>query len=312
MKLDRCRIDTLTPRDWDRIWAFASRYTETPRAALEAALRKRQHLQVAFDRGELVGMAAVDVAALEFEGETIVRIFTANTLIAESHRGHNLIQRWAIGALARVRARYPLAPIYWFFDTFSYRSYLLLPRNFQEYWPRRDVATPPRIRRLMDAIARPLYGEAWDPARGIVRNTTGKKLKAFVAPIDERARATAEVRFFEAQNPRHAEGEMLACLAPLGLRNCATIAARGVARALRARRASGEHPPLRPQRGVDEPEHHGDLDQRPDHRRERDAAVDAEGGDRDSDRELEVVRGGGEAQRGAPLVVRAHALAEQE
>src|SRR5450756_1150976 len=58
-----------------------------------------------------------------------------------------------------------------------------------------------------------------------------------------------------------------------------------------------------PQGHVDEPDHHRDLDQRPDHGRERDARADAEHSHAHGDGELEVVAGGGERQgRGLGVV----------
>jgi hypothetical protein len=236
MRSHRQRTASLGPQDWERIWAFACRYTEASRELFEQSLRRREHLCSAVDGAELVGIAAVDTAAVRFEDRTVVRIFTSNTLIAESHRGRNLIQRWALGELVRARLRHPLSAIYWFFDTFSYRSYLLLCRNFHDYWPRRDTPTPPALLRLMDAFATPLYGDAWDVARGLVR-ANGKRLKEFVSPIDDRARANPDVQFFEARNPGHADGEMLVCLAPLHARNCALIAGRALARAARRSKA---------------------------------------------------------------------------
>ncbi|HEX5126843.1 MAG TPA: hypothetical protein VFW00_08885, partial [Rhodocyclaceae bacterium] len=90
----------------------------------------------------LVGMASVDVFPMEFEGRKLAVIYTSHVLLHEAYRGHNLIQRVGFRSFLETRLRYPLRPIYWFFDTFSYKSYLLLPRNFRDYWPRFDRPTP--------------------------------------------------------------------------------------------------------------------------------------------------------------------------
>ena len=234
MENRRVRTADLDDREWERVWAFASRYLDSDRSAFEKSVRSKRHLCQALEGGQVVGIAAIDAAPVAHRGRTLVRIFTANTLIAESHRGRNLIQRWALGEWIRVRLRHPRAPIYWMFDTFSYRSYLLLCRNFATYWPRRDEPTPPAVLEVMDQLARPLYGPDWDAASGVVR-ARGKRLKAFVSPIDDRARGNPDVRYFEERNPRHAEGEMLLCLAPLDARNCARIAVRTLRRLLTPR-----------------------------------------------------------------------------
>ena len=90
--------------------------------------------------GALLGMAAIDIYPAEFRGRKIVVISTAHVLIRENWRGRNLVQKLGLRTFLAARLRYPLRPIYWFFDTFSYKSYLLLPRNFRTFWPRRDAA----------------------------------------------------------------------------------------------------------------------------------------------------------------------------
>ena len=90
-------------------------------------------------------------------------IYTAHVIIREAWRGLNLLQKLGARTFLATRLRHPLQPIYWFFDTFSYKSYLLLPRNFREYWPRREERTPERYAALIDQLAAQMYGGAWRP-----------------------------------------------------------------------------------------------------------------------------------------------------
>lgn len=239
MKIVFRPVASLSDTDRDAIWAFASRYVDTTRELFERSIRQKQQIGLAYaDRrgAELVAVVTIDVAAVEVDGRKVVRIFTANTLVREDHRGRNIIQRMAVATYLRARLRHPLVRMYWFFDTYSYRSYLLLPRNFSAYWPRLGAPTPPEVLCVMDAIARPLYGDAWDAGRGVVRADSGKRLKPFVAPIDEAVSQNPHVRFFLEQNPRHADGEMLVCMAPLTLANWSSVIRHFVVRALSLRR----------------------------------------------------------------------------
>ena len=232
------RSDSLTPRELDEIWAVTNRYVETERDVYEAKLRTLPEVSLWRTRsGTLVGLVSLDVYRVAWAGRTCVVFFTSSVVIDERYRGRNLVLRTGLTALFREKRRHPLQPAFWFFDSFSYKSYVILPRNLIEFWPRRDRATPPRVVGLMDYLATRRYGEAWSAQTGIVRRSGHKRLRESTAPIDDRQRADPDVRFFEEANPGHADGDMLVCLVPLSLRNLTGAVLRALVRPLARRRA---------------------------------------------------------------------------
>jgi hypothetical protein len=178
----------------------------------------------------LLGMAAIDVHPTEFRGRKLVVISTAHVLIREVWRGRNLLQKLGARTFLATRLRYPLQPIYWFFDTFSYKSYLLLPRNFREFWPRHEQPTPEPHAALMDQLATQTYGPAWQPARGIVVRSGQKRMRSTVAPLVLGAGADPALEFFARANPGHPDGDMLICLCPLTLSNWVSLARKALQR----------------------------------------------------------------------------------
>ena len=160
----------IPPASWDEIWALTQEFYDVERDYAEAELRRRQSIAMFRMNGALLGMAAIDVHATKFRGRRLTVISTAHVLIRENWRGRNLIQKLGFRTFLATRARYPFRPIYWFFDTFSYKSYLLLPRNFRRFWPRYDEPTPEPRAALIDQLATHLYGPAWRPARGSSRH----------------------------------------------------------------------------------------------------------------------------------------------
>ncbi|MEO8154944.1 MAG: hypothetical protein ABI605_17910 [Rhizobacter sp.] len=235
----------ITPSTWDEIWQLTQRFYDTERDHAQAQLKEHART-ILFrssegntqDGGELVGMASVDVYAATVEGRRVAVIYTSHVLLHEQYRGHNLIQKVGFHTFVETRLRHPLRPIYWFFDTFSYKSYLLLPRNFKHYWPRFDQATPQRERALMAHLATQTYGPAWSSEQGIVLRSNRKRLRPDTAPIDDRLAGNEALAFFARMNPGHAAGDMLVCLCPLTISNWLHAAVLAVRRLYKKRMGS--------------------------------------------------------------------------
>jgi hypothetical protein len=225
--------DTSIP--WDEIWSFMQRFYVTERSYVEALIRHHGSIALyrAPDDGRLVGLTALDVYPTVFEGRRIAVIFTSHVMLDQAFRGHNLLQRLGWRTFLATRRRFPLLPIYWFFDSFSYLSYLLLPRNFREFWPRHDRPVPAWEHGLMNHLALEMYGDAWQAPLGVVRRSGHKRLRPEVIPPAEHFGNDPNIEFYLLANPGHAEGDMLVCLVPLTLANLATLGARAWKRSRR-------------------------------------------------------------------------------
>lgn len=211
---------SLSPGEMDEVWALTDRYVESEREFFERKLREVPEVLLFRNaRGELVGVSSVDVYPVRHGGRTEWIIFNANAVVDEAYRRRGILERAGAWTFLRLKRRRPLARAWWMFDTFSYKSYLLLPRSFRDFWPRRERGTPGEVRALLDRLARERYGDAWDPARGVVRRSGKKRLRPHTAPVDAALLADPDVRFYEEVNPGHREGDMLVCLCPLTLRN---------------------------------------------------------------------------------------------
>lgn len=223
------RIDDGT---WDEIWNLSSAFHECERDYSEGMLRKRQRIALVRDRTHraLVGMATIDTITTTFDGRALTALFTSHVLLLEAYRGLNLFQRIGFKAFLAARLRHPLRPIYWFFDTFSYKSYLLLPKNFREFWPRRDCPTPEPVAALIDHLATHIYGADWQPYVGMVVASGRMRLRESIAPVTPAVAQMPDVEFFARLNPGHAIGDMLVCICPLSAQNWWCAGTRVVAR----------------------------------------------------------------------------------
>ncbi len=213
----------LEEADWQELWDLNRRFFDVERWYAENELFRRELIARFRVDGELVGMACIDILPVQFRGRSIAVILTTHVLLREEWRGRNLIQRLGWRTWLRTKLRYPFRPIYWFFDTYSYKSYLLLPRNFVTYWPRRDAPTPETERALIDQLAVENYGSGWRPKLGLVLRSGRERLLETTAPLTDAELADPDIRFFAEANPGHAEGDMLLCLCPLDLKNWISV-----------------------------------------------------------------------------------------
>ncbi len=239
--MDSVRTIVLPPAElsasqWNDIWGLTQEFYDVERGYAEAELRRRQRIALFIMNGALLGMASIDVYPARFRGRGLMVINTSHVLLRETWRGRNLLQKLGFRIFVRTRLRHPLRPIYWFFDTFSYKSYLLLPRNFRRFWPRHDVPIPEERAALIDQLASEMYGPAWRPARGVAVRSGQKRMKPSTAPLVLTADADPNLQFFARANPGHAEGDMLICLCPLTFENWRALSQKAMRR--RARRAA--------------------------------------------------------------------------
>lgn len=220
IEIDLRRSQSLTPFELAEIWAVTARYVDTDRPLFEEKLRALPEIGLWRVRGGgLIGLVSFEVFPVEWEGRTNTIIFTSSVVIEERYRKRGLVIKTGLRILLREKLRRPWRRAFWFFDTFSYKSYLLLPRNLREFWPRRERSTPPAVARFIHHLAQRRYGTDWNQVTGVV-NTCGKKrLLPTTAPLDAATLSDPDVRFFDAANPGHRDGDMLVCIAPLTAAN---------------------------------------------------------------------------------------------
>ena len=222
----------LTPALWNEIWNLTSDFFDTERGYSESELKGYPLIALFRSRGDgkVIGTSSIDVYPISFQGRRLVVIYTTHVLLRQEYRGHNLLQRLGMRVFLKTWLRFPFRSVYWFFDTFSYKSYLLLPRNFSEFWPRSERNPPEGERALLDHLATETYGDAWRPQFGIAARSGKKRLRPDAAPLNHNVPLTPELRFFSKANPGHAEGDRLVCLCPLTLSNWSVLGMRAIRR----------------------------------------------------------------------------------
>ncbi len=223
-------VPQLTPDEWSEVLTFGSRYFE---GALEASLRTKQEVILLRDQaGSLVGIGGVEMFDLTVNGRTVTVIHAGNAAFADETRGQSHVQRLGFRYFLRAKGAHPLRPVYLAYTTFSWRSYLMLTRNFGVSWPRADAVMQEEVAALYELVGRRLMGERFESASGLTRNLE-RRLRPEIAALPARLEQDVDARFFVQRNPGYASGDVVLCLAPLDAGNWWSVARRALRRSKR-------------------------------------------------------------------------------
>lgn len=146
-------------------------------------------------------------------------LFSGDTIVHPEYWSETeLMHHWGKLALKLIDASYK--PLYWFLISMGYRTYRFLPVFFKEFYPRYNLETPEKIKKIIDELGLKLYSEMYCPENGQIRsNSSTAFLKGALAQIKKNRLINPHVKFFLENNPDYYKGVELACLAPLTREN---------------------------------------------------------------------------------------------
>lgn len=204
----------LTPIEEEGMWTVFSQYYEKiDRARFRRDLEPKTHVILLLLGEEIVGFSTQELLETRVDGKRSVVLYSGDTILDRRFWGSSVLQTAFAFFIVELKARNPLVPVYWFLVSKGYKTYLLLSRNFPNYWPRPESQMPKYERTLLRHLAETKFGDAYDAERGVLR-MAGQDgcLKPGVAPINESNLQEPDIRFFHDQNPMHASGDELCCL----------------------------------------------------------------------------------------------------
>lgn len=203
----------------DAMWTVFDRvYADVERFRFEQDLAEKQHVILLLDKGDqsVQGFSTLCVYDRVVEGREVVVVYSGDTVIAPGYWGQRALHAAFVKYVAACMARHPFVPVYWFLISKGYKTYLLLGRNFPEYWPRRDTPTPPWPAAVMKTFASEKFGRHFVAERGVIEfDRPMGRLRDGMAPIEPEMLDDPDVKFFIEKNPRHEVGDELCCLGKL-------------------------------------------------------------------------------------------------
>lgn len=218
---------------------YRTYYTGAEEHRFAADLDGKEEVIIVCDAadGSLQGFTTLTSYRHEADGRRLRVLFSGDTIIAAPYQGQTALQRAFVRYLMLLVVRHPREEVYWFLISKGYKTYLLLSRNFLEYWPRHDRPTPRSAAAILASLGRARFGDAYRQETGIIRfDPPGPRLEAWVAPVEPAALERPDVRYFLERNPGWAEGDELCCIGRVDLAMGMNYLRRLVARRLRRAR----------------------------------------------------------------------------
>ncbi len=214
----------------DQAARLVARHVGRPLSAVESDIARCDQLLVYTDPGShrIVGASPVRRVSAEYRGRPCNVLYTSDVAIEPDYRGANVMQRSGMRCFVDTKRREPNVPVVWLFLASTYRSMLVLTRNFAEYWPA-PGGNDPALGELVGSAASQLWGNAWSAHSGTV--TLNEPSCASLLDVPARFRERPELRAFMTHTD-YTRGRYVVCAAPLHARNWLEVARRSALRAV--------------------------------------------------------------------------------
>jgi hypothetical protein len=219
------RIEPLVESDEAKIEAMYALYSRYYGGTSEELFRRdlsdKTYMVALRDKqGRMQGFSTVAVSDHRIGGEKIRSIYSGDTIVDHQFRGHKSLPAAFLRLAGHFRAGAPELPLFWYFLVTSERSYRFLRAYFKTFYPAHDREIPAREQTLLDFFTGERFGDAYDPARGVVSFTSSQGyLRPEWAGIPDKVRDKADVRYFVDRNPGHVRGDGLSCMTELTWNN---------------------------------------------------------------------------------------------
>ncbi len=195
---------------------FERYYDNTSFEAFAGDFRAKDEAILLYHDG-IVGFSTLKEVQVEVGGRVHVGMYSGDTVVDRAWWGTRVLGRVFLWHLVKRRVRHLFRPYWWILISKGYKTYLLMANNFPEHYPTVDGPPPGDRLAVRDAFAARLFGDHFDPARGlVVFDRSRGQLKQGIADVTPAlAAGNPRVALFERLNPTWREGSELVCLAAM-------------------------------------------------------------------------------------------------
>lgn len=160
----------------------------------------------------IVGFSTMGIYHMEVDGKKIRGIFSGDTILEKEYWGNRAMNAAFVKRLVWEAIKDPFTPQYWFLISKGYKTFLLLTRNFPDYYPHPEHDNP-HMKHIVEAYCDKLFPGTLDRDAMVLDFGEGSNcLKSDVTPISAAQRTETDIAFFEQRNPQWERGTELPCV----------------------------------------------------------------------------------------------------
>jgi hypothetical protein len=210
-------ITALNPAEQEALFGLHARFfSNLQKSFFLRDLAEKDYIIISKNEGQPVAFSTIKLHDELIDNRRVIFIFSGDTIVHPMYWQSNILIPAFAAFLGYMLRQNPAAAIYWYLISKGFRTYLLLPGFFYEFYPHPQLSIPPAQKALLDYISRKRFGRHYDEERGII--SYGGKRDYLANELNGIPAAKAQnkwVRFFLEKNPCYTQGDELACLTPI-------------------------------------------------------------------------------------------------
>jgi len=161
----------------------------------------------------IVGFSTLGVYHMTVDGKKVRGIFSGDTILEKEYWGNRAINAEFVKRVLIEAIKDPFTAQYWFLISKGYKTFLLLSRNFPEYFPHPQQENT-HMKNIVETYCDQLFPGCLDRNSMVLDFGDGYNcLKNNVTPITDEQRQEEDIAFFEQKNPEWTRGCELPCVA---------------------------------------------------------------------------------------------------
>lgn len=210
------KVRDISMRDISQMYAIFEKYYEhSPFEKFLSDLNKKDgaFLVRRTEDEKVVGFSTLAVYNMEVDGRRIKGVFSGDTIVEKEYWGLRALTTAFVIRVLKEALKNPFTPQYWFLISKGYKTFLVLSKNFPEYYPN-PQGKYPHLRRIVEAYSEQLFPGTLDRQAMVLDfGFDYNHLKDNVTPITpEMRRREPDIAFFERCNPDWERGTELPCV----------------------------------------------------------------------------------------------------
>jgi len=198
---------------------FERYYVDISYSRFCSDLAEKDDVLVFMNEKSVIGFSTILARKLPSIGRGMF-IFSGDTVIDEEFQGRNILQKAFIKYLFISKLKNPFRPFYWMLISKGYITYLMMIRNFEFSFPRRNRKIPFHLQKLMDGFYKHRFGESYQPTKCLISFPESHgAVKADFASPGLSAFRNKDIQYFLLMNPEYQKGDELTCITVVRLRD---------------------------------------------------------------------------------------------